>query len=67
MAIVKPARVKARPVTATVRAAFERSRRRASELLPESHHQHPRAWTSIATLLGLALIYGAVRLAGAFG
>jgi ZIP family zinc transporter len=35
----------------------------ASELLPESHHRHPRAWTTIATGLGLALIWTVVRLA----
>jgi ZIP family zinc transporter len=36
----------------------------ASELVPESHHRHPHLWTSIATVLGMALIYLAVRLAG---
>ena len=36
----------------------------ASELVPESHQQHPYLWTSIATALGMAVIYGAVRLAG---
>ncbi len=35
----------------------------ASELLPDSHHRHPRAWTTLATLLGAALIYAVVRLA----
>ena len=34
----------------------------ASELLPESHHRHPRAWTTVATILGVALIWGVVRL-----
>ncbi len=34
----------------------------ASELLPESHHRHPRAWTTVATVLGVALIWGVVRL-----
>lgn len=35
----------------------------ASELLPESHHRHPRAWTTVATVLGVALIWSVVRLA----
>ena len=35
----------------------------ASELLPDSHHRHPRAWTTIATVAGAALIYGAVAFA----
>ena len=35
----------------------------ASELLPESHHRHPRAWTTAATVLGVALIWGVVRVA----
>ena len=35
----------------------------ASELLPESHNQHPYLWTSIATIIGICLIYAAVRLA----
>ncbi|MGI8840468.1 MAG: ZIP family metal transporter [Caulobacteraceae bacterium] len=35
----------------------------ASELLPDSHHRHPRAWTTVATLAGAALIYAVVRLA----
>jgi len=36
----------------------------ASELLPDSHHRHPRAWTTIATLMGAALIYAVVTLSG---
>ncbi len=36
----------------------------ASELAPESYQRHPHLWTSIATALGMAVIYGAVRLAG---
>jgi ZIP family zinc transporter len=36
----------------------------ASELVPESHQRHPHVWTSIATALGMAVIYEAVRLAG---
>ena len=34
----------------------------ASELLPESHHGHPRVWTTATTLLGVALIFGVMRL-----
>jgi len=29
----------------------------ASDLLPESHHGHPKAWTTIATILGIILIF----------
>ncbi len=29
----------------------------ASDLLPESHHHHPTIWTTIATLLGVGVIY----------
>ena len=29
----------------------------AGELLPDSHRRHPRAWTTLATALGLALIW----------
>lgn len=36
----------------------------ASDLLPESHHAHPKFITIIATLLGAAVLYGAVTLAG---
>ncbi len=36
----------------------------ASELAPESYQRHPHLWTSISTALGMAVIYGAVRLAG---
>ena len=36
----------------------------ASELLPDSHHRHPRAWTTIATLIGAGLIYAVVTLSG---
>ena len=35
----------------------------ASELLPASHHRHPRAWTTVATVLGAALIWSVVKLA----
>jgi ZIP family zinc transporter len=37
----------------------------ASELLPESHHRHPRAWTTVSTVLGVALIWIVVRFSGA--
>jgi len=35
----------------------------ASELVPESHHRHPRVWTSCTTLAGMAVIYFAVHFA----
>ncbi len=34
----------------------------ASELLPESHHSHPRVFTTATTLLGVGLIYLVMRL-----
>jgi len=37
----------------------------ASELLPESHHQHPMRWTTIATVLGMATMYLVIGAAGA--
>lgn len=33
----------------------------ASDLIPESHHRHPRALTTVMTILGAALIYLVVR------
>jgi zinc transporter ZupT len=36
----------------------------ASDLLPESHHGHPRAWTTIATLVGVVVLYVAISIAG---
>jgi len=36
----------------------------ASDLIPESHHRHPALWTSIMTVLGMAMIFLASRLAG---
>ncbi|HEY9480710.1 MAG TPA: ZIP family metal transporter [Candidatus Paceibacterota bacterium] len=36
----------------------------ASDLLPESHHQHPTRWTSLATVAGMALIWAAIHFAG---
>ncbi len=34
----------------------------ASDLIPESHHRHPRALTTVMTLLGAAVIYIIVQL-----
>ena len=34
----------------------------ASDLIPESHHRHPRALTTVMTLFGAALIYLVVHL-----
>lgn len=36
----------------------------ASDLLPESHHAHPTAWTTFATVIGVAVLYIAIKLAG---
>ncbi|CAN5681879.1 ZIP family metal transporter [soil metagenome] len=36
----------------------------ASDLLPESHHSHPKALTTILTLLGALVLYVAIHLAG---
>jgi ZIP family zinc transporter len=36
----------------------------ASDLLPESHHQHPTIWTTLMTILGVVVLYGAITLAG---
>lgn len=35
----------------------------ASDLLPESHHNHPTIWTTIATILGVVVLYVAITLA----
>ncbi|MHB1769681.1 MAG: ZIP family metal transporter [Minisyncoccota bacterium] len=35
----------------------------ASDLIPESHHRHPRVLTTIMTLLGALVLYGVVHLA----
>lgn len=35
----------------------------ASDLLPESHHDHPTAWTTMVTLLGMGVLYIAIQLA----
>jgi ZIP family zinc transporter len=36
----------------------------ASDLLPESHHNHPTFWTTFMTVLGVAVLFGAIKLAG---
>jgi len=36
----------------------------ASDLIPESHHRHPAIWTTISTIIGMAVIYFAIHLAG---
>lgn len=36
----------------------------ASDLIPESHHEHPTIWTTIATFIGLAVLYVVIRIAG---
>lgn len=36
----------------------------ASDLLPESHHRHPTIWTTFATILGMGVLYVAIKLAG---
>jgi zinc transporter ZupT len=35
----------------------------ASDLLPESHHNHPTHWTTIATIAGVAFLYIIIQLA----
>lgn len=34
----------------------------ASDLLPESHHIHPTIWTTFMSVLGMAVLYCAIRL-----
>lgn len=36
----------------------------ASDLLPESHHSHPTKWTTIMTVLGVAVLFVAIKVAG---
>jgi ZIP family zinc transporter len=36
----------------------------ASDLLPESHHEHPYFLTTVMTVVGILVLYFAVRLAG---
>jgi ZIP family zinc transporter len=35
----------------------------AADLLPESHHSHPTKWPTLMTILGVAVLYVAIRLA----
>jgi ZIP family zinc transporter len=35
----------------------------ASDLLPESHHNHPTVWTTVATVLGLVIMYVVIHIA----
>jgi len=36
----------------------------ASDLLPESHHSHPKALTTVLTLAGALILYAAIHIAG---
>lgn len=36
----------------------------ASDLLPESHHQHPTHWTTFMTVVGFVVLYIAISFAG---
>ena len=36
----------------------------ASDLIPESHHRHPTLWTTVMTILGVVVLWGAIQLAG---
>lgn len=36
----------------------------ASDLIPESYHQHPKFLTTAMTVLGVAVLYAAIRIAG---
>jgi zinc transporter ZupT len=36
----------------------------ASDLLPESHHNHPTIWTTVMTILGVIVLYLAIKIAG---
>lgn len=36
----------------------------ATDLIPESHHQHPTIWTTLSTIAGLTVILAAVYFAG---
>jgi zinc transporter ZupT len=35
----------------------------ASDLLPESHHNHPTKWTTLMTVLGVSVLYIAIKIA----
>ena len=37
----------------------------ATDLLPESHHSHPTRWTTVATVVGMLLIYAVSQFAHA--
>ncbi|HWB34154.1 MAG TPA: ZIP family metal transporter [Candidatus Paceibacterota bacterium] len=36
----------------------------ASDLIPESHHRHPAAWTTLSTVLGALVLFIAIKIAG---
>ena len=36
----------------------------ASDLIPESYHNHPMRWTTISTILGIVTLYTIIQLAG---
>ena len=36
----------------------------ASDLVPESHHRHPTIWTTLTTVMGMAVIYLVIHFAG---
>lgn len=36
----------------------------ASDLIPESHHGHPKILTTVMTILGMAVLYGVIHFAG---
>lgn len=36
----------------------------ASDLIPESHHAHPKFLTTLMTILGMGVLYTAIKLAG---
>jgi zinc transporter ZupT len=36
----------------------------ASDLIPESHHAHPKFFTTFTTILGAGVLYAAIKLAG---
>lgn len=36
----------------------------ASELIPESHHAHPKLLTTVMTIVGAGIMYAVIRLAG---
>jgi ZIP family zinc transporter len=36
----------------------------ASDLIPESHHRHPKFLTTFMTIVGMAVLYAVIRIAG---